>query len=98
MQAARIAAGDLRQLLVRDLFGLGAEVGQLGLQLLGPVDTHAGALLRPALREDQLAAVLQAKPESRRLWALRSRLEEADASGAHQVDVQDELAVVGGED
>jgi hypothetical protein len=73
-------------------------VRELGLQLVWPIDADARPLLRAALGEDQLAAVLEAEPERRRLRPLRPGLEEADATGAHQVDVQDELAVVRGEE
>ena len=76
----------------------GPRMGQLGLQLVGPVDADARPLLGASLGEDQLAAVLQSQPERRRLGALRAGLQEADAPGAHQVHVEDELAVVGGEE
>jgi hypothetical protein len=73
-------------------------VRELGFELVGPVDAHPGALLRAALGEDQLAAVLEAEPERGRLGPFRPGLEEANPTGAHQVDVQDELAVVRGEE
>jgi hypothetical protein len=71
---------------------------QLGLDLLRTEDAHLRALLRAALGEDQLAAVLQPQPEGRCLRPLRAGLEETDAAGAHQMDVEDELTVVGGEE
>ena len=98
VQAPGFAARDLAELVRGDLGGLRAEVGQLRVELVRSVHADTGALLRASLREDQLAAVLEAQPERRRLRPLRARLQEADAPGAHQVDMEDELAVVGGEE
>ena len=55
-------------------------------------------LLRAGLGEHELAAVLEAEPEHRRLRRLRPGREVAQPPGAHQVDAQDELAVLGGEE
>src|SRR5687768_15245921 len=98
MKPPALAPRYLRELVRLDRLRLGPEVRQLGLDLLGTEDANLRTLLRAALGEDQLAAVLQPQPERRCLWPLRTGLEEADAARAHQVDVKDELAVVGGEE
>ena len=74
------------------------EVREVGLDLLGRGEPDARALLPPALGEQELAASAEAKPEHRRLRPLRPGLEVADAACAHQVDAEDELAVLGREE
>ena len=68
------------------------EVGQIGVGLLRRLEPDAGALLLSGLGEDELASVLEAQPEHRRLRAFFPG-EVAQPAGAHQVDAELELAV-----
>src|SRR5437660_222737 len=71
---------------------------ELRLGLLGREEPDAGALLRARLGEDELAAALEAQPERGRLRAFLPRTQVAHTARGHQVDLQDELAVVGREE
>jgi hypothetical protein len=73
-------------------------VGELGLDRLRLVDADARALLRPGLGQDERPAALERQPEGRCLGPLAARLDEAQPTRAHEVHVQDELAVVGREE
>ena len=55
-----------------------------------------GALLRAGLGEDELRAALELEPERRRLRAFLAGAQVLRRPGGHQVDEQNELAVVGG--
>ena len=98
MEPPRVAREDRRERLGRERVGLGAEMGELGLDRVGPQQPDAGPLLAARLGEHELAAVGEAQPEHRRLRALRARREVADPAGAHQVHHQRQLAVVGREE
>ena len=98
VQPPVVAGEDLAQPLGAEPERLGPDVGELRLGLLGCLEPDAGPLLRPGLREHELAAVLEAKPERRGLRALVAGCKMADAAGAHQVDPQLQLAVVGREE
>ena len=65
----------------------------LGVQRFRPEEPHAGPLLRPALRQDQLRAVLEPEPERGCLRPLLSRAQVLEAAGAHQVHDEEELLV-----
>ena len=71
MQPARLAAGDLGELGGGDPIRFRAEVRDLGFEVVRPVEADPCPLLRAALGQDQLAAVLEAEPERGRLRALR---------------------------
>ena len=73
-------------------------MGQLGLERLGVEEPDLGALLGPALGEHERAAVLEREAKGGRLRLLRAGLVEAQPPGAHQMDVEDELAVLGREE
>ena len=77
---------------------LGAEVHELRLGLLGREQPDPGTFLLPGFRQHELGATLEAKAEGRRLRPLLSRAEVLQAPGGHQVDEQDELAVIGREE
>ena len=81
-----------------DTQGLGAQVGELGLDRLGVVEPHAGPFLRASLGEDESAAVRQEQLEGGLLRLLAVCLEECEPPGGHEVDVQHELAVLGREE
>ena len=98
MQAARVGGEDLRELLRAEAVRLRAEVRELLLDRLGGVETHLGALLRAGLGEDERAPVFEGKPESRRLRLLVAVAQVAEPARAHQVDMEDELPVVGREE
>ena len=94
MQPARVRAEDLAEPFSADPERFGAQVGQLCLGLLRGQQPDPRALLRAGLGQDQLPAADEPQPEGRRLRALLSRPEVAQAPGGHQVDEQDELAVL----
>ena len=98
VQPPAVAPRGSRAALDAEPERLRAEVRELGLRRLGRHEPDAGALLRPGLGQHELAAVLEAEPERGRLRPLRARREVAQPPGAHQVDAQHELAVVGREE
>src|SRR4029077_10360005 len=69
-----------------------------GLERIGAKQPYAGPALRARLGQHELAAVGEAQPEDRCLRSLLAGLQVAQPSRAHQVHVEDELAVVGRED
>ena len=71
---------------------------ELGLRLLGRQEPDPGPLLLAGLGQHELRAALEAQAESGRLRPFLSRLQIAQAPGRHQVDEQDELAVLGREE
>ena len=95
VQPPRLARQDLGKPLRPETERLRAEVLELSLRGFGCQQPHARALLRARLGQDELAAALEAQPERRRLRASLAAAQVAQAPGAHQVHVQDELAVVG---
>ena len=98
VEPAIVAGEDLPELLDAEPERLRPEMGELGLGLSRRLQPDAGALLRAALREHELAAVLEPQPERRRLGPLRPGGQELDPARAHQVDPKLELAVVGREE
>ena len=98
VQPARVGPQDLAESLRSQAERVRPEVRELRLQFVRAVEAHLRTLLRPCLGQDDRATALEREPEGRRLRALGAWLEVAHASGAHQVDVEDELAVVGGEE
>ena len=86
---ARICA----QRLGVELVGLGAEVRELGGELVRAQQPDPGAFLLACLGQHELAAVGEAEAEHRRLRALGAGREVPDPAGAHQVHHQHELAV-----
>src|SRR5205807_4208453 len=77
---------------------LRTEVRELLLGGLGREEPHPGALLRARLGEDEPRAALEDELEGRLLRAGLAEAQEAEPPGGHQVDEQDELAVVGREE
>jgi hypothetical protein len=69
-------------------------VRQLRGRLLGCQQPDTGGLLLARLRQHELGAALEAKAERRGLRALLACLQVAQPAGGHQVDEQDELAVL----
>src|SRR4051794_35751562 len=61
-------------------------------------EPHPSALLLGVLREDELRAALELERERRRLRRLVPGLQELQAARGHEVDHEDQLAVVGREE
>src|ERR671925_342337 len=98
MELAALTFEDLAERSGIEVEGVRPEVGEVGVELLRRDEPDAGALLPPALREDELVSTGEAHAEHRRLRPLRARGEEAQAAGAHQVDAQHEVALLGREE
>src|SRR3954453_5114593 len=94
VQPPRLVGEDLAETLDAEAKRLRAQVLELRLGRLGREQPDARPLLRAAFGEDELPAALEQEPERRRLRALLTGLEVAEAAGRHQVDEQDELAVL----
>src|SRR5207244_6300484 len=98
VQAARLLGADLAQPPRAQAERLRAEVSELLLGRLGRQEPDACALLRPRLGEDEARAALEDELEGRLLWPSLAEAQEAEPPGGHEVDEQDELAVVGREE
>src|SRR6266571_8804381 len=98
VQASRLAVDDLAEPLGPEAERLRSEVRELGLRRLGREEPDAGALLLSALREDELSAAGELEPERRRLRRLPAGRDVAEPARGHQVDEEDELAVLGREE
>ena len=98
VEAARVGSEDLRELLVRQAVRLRPEVGELLLDRRGGVEADLGAFLRSGFGEDERAPVLELEPERWRLGLLVAVAQVAEPACAHQVDVEDELPVLGREE
>src|SRR6476620_2662385 len=88
---------DLAEPLRPEPERLRSEVRELGLRRLGREQPDASTLLPCVLREDELRAALELDRERRRLRAFLTGPEELQTARGHQVDEEDELAVVGRE-
>ncbi len=95
VQPARVGAEDLAELARAQAIRLRPDVRQLLLDRLRRVEPDLGALLRAGLGEDERAAVIEGQAEGRRLRLLVAVTQEAKPPRAHEVDMQDELAVLG---
>ena len=70
---------------------------ELRLGGLGGQQPDSGAFLRAGLGQHEVAATLEAESERGLLRAVLARDQVPNAPGRHQVDQQDELPVLGGE-
>ena len=95
VEPARLARADLRQPLGADPVGLRPEVRELVLGLFRRQQPDARPLLRPRLGENEQRPALELEPERRRLRSLLARPEELEAPCRHEVEKDDELAVLG---
>ena len=93
VELAPLAAEDLSQRRCVDVERVGTEVCELGVELRGCQEPHAGALLLARLGEEQLAAVREADLEHRLRRPFLARGQVAEPPGAHEVHPEDELAV-----
>jgi hypothetical protein len=98
VEAAGVGGQDVGEALGSQAVGLRPEVSELLVDRLRSIEADLGPLLRPALGQDQHGAVRERELESRCLRLLLARAQVAEAAGAHEVDVEDELAVFRGEE
>src|SRR5207302_6560081 len=77
---------------------VGPEVPDLRLRSLGREQPDAGALSPRVLGEHEPRAAGELERERRCLRALLAGLQELQPAGGHQVDDEDELAVLGREE
>ena len=98
VQPARVRGEDLPEPDGAEAERIGAEVCQVGLQDVRLVEPDAGLLARARLGEDEGAPVREGKPERGLRGLLPAGPDVAEPSGGHQVHVENELAVVGGEE
>ena len=97
MELAALAGQDRGERLRVDLERVRPEVSEVFVQLSRADDPDARALLLACLGEDELAAVHETQLEHRSRGAFLPGRDVAKAPGAHQVDAQHELAVLGRE-
>src|SRR3954468_216201 len=98
MQPARVALQDLLQLRRVELVCLRAEMLELGRGLLGRVEPDTRLLAARVLGEDELGAADELERERRLLRRALAGGQELQPTGRHQVDEQDELAVLRGKE
>src|SRR4029077_18597804 len=98
VEPPRLAADDLAEPLMPDPARLRAEVRELGLGRLRREQPDACPLLPRVLGEDELRAIPELEGERRCLGAFLAGPEGLEPPCGHQVDEDQELAVVGGEE
>src|SRR5262245_30470389 len=98
MQLAALPGENLTQLLSVEAERLRPQVRELRVATFGREQPRSATALLARLGEDELAPVGEREPEHRRLRRLRPGSVIPQPAGAHQVDPEDELAVLGGEE
>ena len=98
VQPARFAGEDLAEPLRAEPERLRPEVRELGLGRLGREQPDSGALLRAGLGEHELGAALEARRNAGVFGPFSPARRYRRRPARHQVDEQDELAVLGREE
>ena len=97
MQLPALASEDLTEGGRVELERIRSEMCEIGVQLLLRDEPDACAFLLARLGEDELAAPAEPHAEHRRLRPLGAGLEVAQPAGAHEVDAEDEILALDGE-
>ena len=98
VQTAGLTAQDLAELDGVEAQGLRAEIRELFRGRLGTEEPDPCALLPRILGQDELRSALELEAERRGLRTGVARAQRLEPPGRHQVNHQDELAVLGREE